>query len=236
MKLEHIEWDSHFFDLEIGRIICNNNVDESELKATINIAKQNYSLLYVVTPENNELNIKFVTDNGGKLVDKKIVYMLDIGDNNIESYSNIYDITGDKLNDNLLELTYLSGQYSRFLLDKQMPVNAFERLYQEWIEKSLSRELADKVFVYSEDDKILGFITIRIKENIGEIGLIAVSELVQGKRIGSKLIDTCINYLKQNSINQLTVPTQLPNNLACKFYEKYGFKKLSITNIYHFWL
>ncbi|VBB44613.1 GCN5-related N-acetyltransferase [uncultured Paludibacter sp.] len=238
MNLEYLQWDSDFFDLKIGRIICDKHFRESDLKEELNTAKKdNYSLLYVFTPERKVLTDEFQVLNQGKLVDRKIIYFVDdIEHKTLEKSTEIIDYSRGKLTDELLSLSYLSGQYSRFLLDENLQKNAFERLYKEWIEKSLSGKLADKVFVSLYEDKIVGFVTLKIKENNGEIGLIAVSEQTQGKRIGTKLIDVCIDYLNKKSIKKLTVPTQLNNIPARKFYEKYGFGKLSITNIYHFWI
>lgn len=237
MNIEYLKWDSDFFEMKIGKVIANKHIKEIYLKQLLNIAKtENYSLLYVFTPEKEIFSEKILSETNGNLVDRKTIYSLNIEKKTTKNHPEISDYSTGKLNDDLLELSYLSGHYSRFKLDKKLPNSSFKRLYKEWIEKSLNDNLADKVFVALDNEEIIGFVTLRIKESGGEIGLIAVSEKVQGKKYGTKLMDQCIQYLKEKSINTLLVPTQLENKQACKFYENYGFTIYSITNIYHFWI
>ncbi len=234
MKLEHLSWDSDFFGIKVGKISFNRS--ESELQLLLEDAKKkNYQLVYVFTHQETELSSEILNRWNGKLVDRKIVYKKEVSAD-IKEDKFVFPYSDTEINDDLLNLAYLSGQFSRFRLDKNLPERSFERMYKEWIIKSVSGELADKVFVVKEADRILGFVTLQIIENNGNIGLIAVDKDTQGKGLGTKLICSCENYLNQNAIETLTVLTQLDNLLACRFYEKYGFNAESITNIYHFWL
>lgn len=237
MILEYLQWDSDFFGLKIGRIVGDEKFAEKSLAILLNQAKiANYALLYIFLPEDYVINDVFLSKNKGNLVDKKNVYRKKLYKGSIILSDEIQDYTGKRLSTDLLNLTYLSGQFSRFNTDKNLPNDAFGRLYKTWIEKSLNGEIANKVFVSIKNNKIVGFATLKITDKIGEIGLIAVSETMQGQRIGSKLLDRCADFSKENGINILEVPTQSHNVSACKFYEKYGFEKFSTTNIYHFWI
>lgn len=235
MKLEHLDWDSDFFGFKIGRINFNNS--EDNLLLLLAEAKlQNYRLIYVFMDEHTVLNSNLLNQWHGKLVDRKIVYKKTVKGNKEEKSHLISVLKEAQISDELLRLVYLSGHFSRFRLDKNFPKGSFEKMYKEWIIKSLSGELADRVFVAKEKGKILGFVTLRIKNTSGEIGLIAVDNKTQGKGIGTQLTHACEKYLKEKSISCLRVPTQVDNSQACRFYEKYGFEKNTITNIYHFWL
>lgn len=238
MTLEYLNWDSIFFGLRIGRIALTDCLSESSLNQLLTQAKEEqYNLIYVFTPELIRLSPDILATKNGKLVDRKVLYEIDIRGKEIKPDNTIEDWTGKYLTDDILDLSYLSGQYSRFLTDNKMPTNAFQKMYKEWIDKSLSGILADKVFIARENKEIIGFSTLKINTDLkGEIGLISVAEKAQGKRYGTKLINQCVAYLKTNSIDNLAVPTQINNAAACKFYEHYGFSKYSITNIYHFWL
>ncbi len=235
MNLEFLDWDSSFFDINIGRIICEKDIDALETRL-LEAKRKAYSLLYVFMPETKFVTPAILNRYFGKLVDRKVNFRLDISKLNKLHSSDIRNYTGNSLTKELLDLSYLSGSYSRFLLDEKLPKSAFERLYKTWIEKSVSGELADRVFVWYHNNRIAGFVTLKIKDNEGEIGLIAVAEEAQGKQIGTKLLDACVHYLQQNKIPILNVPTQLHNQQACNFYKKYGFYQKNITNIYHFWL
>ena len=237
MNLEYLKWDSQFFGLKIGKIICSDKNYEPELNRLLTQARsETYSLLYVFSPEPILLNEDYLIRNNAFQVDKKTVYHLKINKKIMRLDDCIFDYTKKTISKNLLDLTYTSGQYSRFLLDKKMPKHAFENLYKVWIKKSLSKEIADKIFVARINHKVMGFVTLKAEHEKGKIGLIAVSKQVQGQKIGSKLIDACMLYLQKKSIYELFVETQIDNIQACGFYENYGFKKDLITNIYHFWL
>lgn len=234
MKLEYLAWDSDFFKKKIGRIqLLNHGLDT--LSSAIRQAKnENYDLVYVFSPENILIDNELLSKLRGTLVDRKIIYrqtfkpVLDIS-------PDVEDFNDGKLTKDLEELAYKSGIYSRFYLDKNFAHDDFYRLYYTWISKSVTGELADNVYVIRESDVIVGMVTLKSNENSGEIGLLAVSELTRGKGYGKKLIDTCKKVLSNVGIFVLDVPTQYDNKQACSFYEKCGFQKLSITNIYHFW-
>lgn len=239
MKLEYLDWDSGSFGFKIGLIVLDNSLSESLLNNLMEQAKEEkYKLVYVFTPEYTDLSNEILMEQNGKLVDRKILYRLNVSGNNVEYDDTILDWSAKKLTDDILQLSYLSGQHSRFFIDKKFPIEAFENLYKEWIDKSLSGHLADRVFVAIENKQIIGFVTLKINEDIrnGEIGLIAVSEQAQGRRYGTKLVNQCIAYIQEKSMRSLTVATQMDNVQGCLFYERYGFLKDKITNVYHFWL
>lgn len=111
--------------------------------------------------------------------------------------------------------------------------SCFEKMYLEWIKNSLNGSLADVVFVYKEQNKILGFVSLKIKNDFGQIGLISVSEKAQSKGIGNKLIKACDYYLYQHQIKTHKVVTQFDNIAACKLFENHNFTVESIAYIYH---
>jgi len=238
-RIEYLSWDSDFFVKKIGRLfITEANKLESFLK---DAATTGYQLIYVFGDKelffNKDILIKF----NGKLIDKKIVYekKIQIKEESLPFVSegiNIFEYINKKPTVELEQLAYISGRYSRFKLDNNFEENDFKRLYKIWLERSLSKEIADRVFVVKQNSKIIGFITLKYNENIGDIGLLAVDSYVQGKGYGKLLIQRCLLDLLKKEIYTINVSTQLDNKDACVFYEKCGFKTKSITNIYHFWL
>jgi dTDP-4-amino-4,6-dideoxy-D-galactose acyltransferase len=96
--------------------------------------------------------------------------------------------------------------------------------------------MADNVFVVKENDVIVGMIMLKIEGATGHLNLLAVAPEMQGRGYGKALINTCEKALFDKNIFNIELPTQVDNLPACKFYEKYGFKVKTITNIYHFWL
>jgi len=235
MKIEYLSWDSEFFGKKIGKINCCTS-DEMEFAKLLTEAQETgYQLLYIFDQDSLYFDQHILDTYNGRLVDTKVVYSLTINDLELkETIAKEYN--SQNLTDEFETLAYLSGNLSRFRLDKGFDPHDFYRLYKIWMTKSLSKEIADKVFVVSENEKIAGMVTLKINNEIGTIGLFAVSESVQGRGYGKNLINACSNELISKGIFQIEVPTQMENLKACSFYEKCGFNIKSITNIYHFWL
>lgn len=235
MNIVYLPWDSAFFNKKIGSINLQEpdwNLLASGLKI---VSTEGYQLLYVFLPETVFLNDEVLIQFNGKLVDRKAEFRLNFKDGLFNS-NLVEEYESTELTDDMEKLAYLSGTYSRFYTDKGFATDDYFRLYHTWISKSISKELANKVFVVKEHGKSVGMVTLKKQENGGKIGLIAVSDSVQGKGYGRQLIESCKKSLAESGIYRLDVATQFTNQTAYLFYEKCGFKKMSLTNIYHFWL
>jgi dTDP-4-amino-4,6-dideoxy-D-galactose acyltransferase len=234
---EILKWDSQFFGYKIASI-KQSNLGLNELKSTINDLKsQNVKLAYCfVRPEDriSNFNLKKVS---GLLVDEKITFFKRIAEAD--------DLTGSilvkpyRLNyttEKLKSIALQSGIYSRFKVDPNFKNNEFEKLYSEWIDKSVQKEIAEEVLVYYENEDIKGLITLGLKDNSGSIGLLAVDNEERGKAIGKKLVQSALMYFKEKRVNIVEVVTQTENKGACGFYRSLGFEVKSVLNIYHLWI
>ena len=232
-EIKLLTWDTDFFQKKIGRIDCSYDTDLSSL--LLQARKEGYELIYVFCNGSLFLPPDVLEKYNGSLVDRKVIY-----ENNkliskelsfpVEEYSSM------EASEKLEQLAYVSGSYSRFRLDPHFHPDDFYRMYKTWIAKSVTHEIADKVFVIRDNSQLCGMATLKISADKGVIGLIAVSPLSQGKGYGQILNDACCNELVKHNINTLEVATQLDNVSGCRFYEKCGFSVQSVTNIYHFWL
>lgn len=231
-SLKILDWDSLFFNKRIGKITWNESgINTQLIKLLRDAKKEKYDLIYLFC--NTKINNSILLNFNGKLVDTKVVYQKFLTkehpvNSSIESYSD------KKISPQLNELAHLSGAYSRFKTDDNFRPEDFINLYNEWLKKSVSREIADEVFIYTEDREIIGFVTVAIEDNIGHIGLIAVNPNYKGKNIGTLLLNKVDNFLNSKKINELHVPTQKENSTACNFYKKNNFNILTTKNIYHF--
>ena len=241
MKIEHLPWDTNFFSKKTGKVLIEKG-DEDIAKLIDHIidraAKEKYQLLYIFSNKHiDEIsNDKLVL----KLTDKKIVYTIDVSGIKLTAMENcekiVHEYTESKITPDLERLAYLSGYYSRFCRDDMFDENDFCRLFKTWLQNSLSGEIADKVFTTTDLDKITGFITLKYNNDTGHIGLIAVDESTQRKGYGKMLIQKCLIDLAKKKIGTMSVTTQLANKAACDFYVKCGFKKHSLTDVYHLWV
>ena len=235
MKIEYCTWDSGFFNKKIGKIEYDQSPEGDLIRLLQTAGEDGYQLIYVFGDEETFVPDTVLNQFNGRLVDRKCLYSKTINtDDSCESNAIEYQLT--ELTNDLESLALLSGTHSRFRLDKGFDNADFHRLYSIWMTRSLKKEIADKIFVVAESDKVMGMITLQLAEHVGHIGLCAVSESAQSKGYGSSLINACVNEVIAKHLHQLEVPTQMENVTACHFYEKCGFSIKSITNTYHFWL
>lgn len=108
----------------------------------------------------------------------------------------------------------------------------------------MNRSLADEVFVAIDEttSQTVGLITLkRFKDQLGvSIGLLAVSSSFRRRGIASALMSRAGLWASEctqwNPNGYISVVTQGENKTACQFYERFGFIKDVIQNIYHAWL
>ncbi len=136
----------------------------------------------------------------------------------------------------LVELALASGSYSRFKVDPQMPGACFKTLYQAWIHRSTTREIADEVLVAGEEGDLQAMVTIRLDGITAHIGLIAVEAAARGRGLGSGLIHAAEGWASERGALRMEVVTQGANQAACSLYERCGYQILSEEDVYHLWI
>lgn len=227
MKVSPLQWDSSFFGLRVAKAEISSNLDIEEI---MNMHKYEYDLIYVFAQQT--LTDETLQKFNGRLVDNKVILKKNVGDS--ESQLIISEYKEKEISKELYNLAIESGNHSRFKIDTRLPADSFERLYKTWINESVNGEFADKVYIYSHSNKIIGFVTVKIELEVGKIGLIAIDESYRGKGVGKQLIYKVESYLKEEDVKILTVATQKNNSAAMKFYQNIGFKEFESTLIYHF--
>jgi dTDP-4-amino-4,6-dideoxy-D-galactose acyltransferase len=227
-KIQYLEWDSKFFGYKIGKIIFDENINDTQLK----FDQEDYQLIYLFSKE--KLNNEFQKKINANLVDIKIEFIKKAVVVNSEFANHLEIKKINHITDDLLQLVYESGVYSRFKLDQNFKNNEFEKLYEAWINKALN-DFNSMVIGAFIDSKIVGFISLGIKQGIADIGLIAVDEHARGKHLGTLLLGEANNFAIKNNSEYLTVVTQENNIQAMKFYERNGFSVDKKNYIYHLW-
>lgn len=232
--VERLEWDSQFFGYPIGRIVFDKagQYDLNELFRQLISEKIRLTYLFVNVNE-KKLN-KDIVRKGCTLVDQKTLYSKTAEGHNTNS-DYIDEFEGTEIDESLIQLVLQAGLYSRFRLDPNFTKNEYERLYIEWLKKSLNKSIALKTFIVKKNSEIVGLTTLGEKLGFADIGLVAVDKNFRGQGIAVELIDFADNVAFDLGYKEIKVVTQLQNKGACRLYEKCNFQIENITNIYHFW-
>lgn len=225
MVIKTLDWDSLHFNTRIGSVqTAHLTQDQFEF---IEKQSDNYDLVYAFS---NSYDVALT-----KPINTKVYYLAHHSELKHIHSNHISEISNNQF-DRIYDLSIVAGQHSRFKLDPLFDPKAYEMLYTKWVEKSFSPNHI--VFGYIKDQTILGMISLKFDSfsSVANIELIGVDPDAQGMQVGTKLISACVNYTKQNSnMNYLSVQTQKENSLACKFYNKCGFKEQNSVNIHHIW-
>ncbi|MCU0422366.1 MAG: GNAT family N-acetyltransferase [Bacteroidia bacterium] len=225
MIINKLEWDSRFFGYPIGRIDVGQ-------QTSLNLKMLNlyeYKLIYLFSEK--ELLDVDNKENPIQLVDIKVQLGKSVNPNAI---INQHIVRIYSLSEQLIKLALQSGAYSRFKLDTHFKNNEFERLYTTWITNAID-DTSTVVYGYIYEGFLAGFITLSIKNNSADIGLIAVDEQKRGLQVGTKLLATADAFAVEQGIEKITVNTQFENKTAMNFYIKNNYNILNRSYIYHLW-
>ena len=235
MDYQLLTWDTEFFEIKTGRIIPTS-LQENQLASILEkMHQKGFQLAYWASDHQYAYDFQSYS---GILVDKKTTYEISLQNINLDSMSlpKTEPYSSSLPFSELEKLAVQSGAFSRFALDNRFPHEKFIALYKTWIQKSVSGEIANEVLVIRQNNNIAGMVTLSIKNEVGDIGLIAVDEKFRGKKLGQQLVYDSQRWFIQHGCHTAHVVTQGDNLPACNLYEKCRYQKIKIEFYYHFWL
>ena len=233
-----LTWDSDFFGFNVARIIPRA-LEQCRLNSLLDNQWSNgVRLVYWATDHLDQVAQTAALSCGGLLADRKITYrrLTQPIPSSGEGKSKLVEsLVKDSWSVEIDSLAMQIGQYSRFKLDIGFPPGAWVRLYQLWMLNSINRSIVDEVLVIRENGSVAGLVTIRIRDGVGEIGLLGVLEQYRGLGNGAALVCAALRWLCDRGVPEAIVVTQGENKAARGLYEHSGFSVSSIDNFYHFW-
>jgi dTDP-4-amino-4,6-dideoxy-D-galactose acyltransferase len=232
--IEPLKWDSEFFGYRVARIYLDQNGFDHLDNLFKQLVLEKFRVTYFFVPPQEKRIIKHIIKKGSILVDQKTKFSKTTEKHDKFS-NNITEFQNEMINEKLIQLVLKAGVYSRFCTDVNFTNKEYERLYIEWLEKSIKKKIAFKTFLANKGSDIVGITTLGEKEHYAYIGLVAVDENSRGHGIGYDLIQSADNEAFEIGLTKIKVVTQLKNKNACRLYEKCNFQIEDITNIYHYW-
>ena len=226
MKVILKGWDSNFFNLKVGEYKVENNIGQ-------NFNTADCDLIYCYSESEINLSFSNFLNSHSEIQSNYRKKLIPINYSHPEIF-HLNQLSEFNINE-LYELAYESGKYSRFKLDPKFSEKQFQALYKKWIDNSINSQIADIFLIFLDDEMITGFVTCIVGKDSASIGLLAVNQNEQGKGIGRILIHSLESYLHKSNIEILNVVTQSENNVAINFYKKMGFELINQKYIKHYW-
>jgi ribosomal protein S18 acetylase RimI-like enzyme len=117
----------------------------------------------------------------------------------------------------------------------QMPDNFLDKLSvkkraEKWKEIFSNPKTNQNTFIAESNSKILGFCNVgpsrddSAPNNVGELYGIYLDPRIQGQGIGSALMETGLNFLRELGFTKATLWVLKTNNSAISFYKAKGWK------------
>lgn len=232
-----LEWDSNFFGCRIGRV-HGEVLNRENATAIDNWAQQEkIDCLYFLADENESESIQIAEDFNYRLQDIRLEFDYPLSKQfSIPALADGYEIRPALPSDteSLIPLTQNSFVVSRFYNDPHFREKA-ESFYEIWLRRSIEKSFADEVFIITKDSEASAFISCKLSQNSGSIGLVGVAEAARGKQLGNYLVLTALDYFRKAGMEQATVVTQGRNIAAQRLYQACGFRTAQMRLWYHKW-
>jgi dTDP-4-amino-4,6-dideoxy-D-galactose acyltransferase len=232
-----LEWDSAFFGLTIARV-NSNRLDARTAAQVLDWCRdKQVGCLYFLADCNHAETLRLAEKNGFYLTDIRVTYEHSLRglQEQAEADPGIRMAVAQDL-EVLRGMVSSSYRDSRFYYDGHFPQEACDRLYETWIENSLSG-YARAVLVKGAPGQPEGFVTCDTPpaEAIGKIGLVGVSSSTRGRGIGQALVLASLNWFAGQGMKSVQVVTQGRNIPAQRLYQKCGFLLSEARFWYHCW-
>ena len=240
-------WDSEFFGVAIGQVGAGR-VTAPDLAAVVEQARLDaVECLYLLVDAADRDAIAAAERTGFSLTDVRLTMGRDLQAGGWRTGAPRADSirtarTGDIVP--LKSLARVSHRNTRFHRDPRFDPARSDEMYAVWIERSITGELADAVWVVDVDGVPRGYMTMAKRETdaagVGDpaavIGLVAVAEDYRGRGYGDRLMDAALEWSTAQGLTHARVVTQGTNPTSVRFYERAGFAVSRVELWYHHWM
>ena len=234
LSVEFLAWDTEFFGQRIARITATR-LTPPELDEVLRWCEveQIDCLYFLADPAPNTITLAERT--GFHLVDVRILLQKNIaaGDS-FQSHDSELRQCCDADIPLLRQLAASSYQDTRFYNDSRFPSDRCDEFYATWIEKAC-HGYEDVVLVSVDGNSPTGFITGKVADKHGTIGLVGVAAAAQGQGIGKRLLSAAMHWFSSSGAETVSVVTQGSNVAAQRLYQSAGFRTHSMHLWYHRW-
>lgn len=230
----YLDWDSNFWGIQIGRLVENRLDAQTVLNSLQWCADHRIDCLYYLADASDLISIREAENGGFRYADIRVTYTKELSAGDHQEDSSIRFALKSDL-DHLLPIAGSAYRCSRFYSDPNFDRIRCNEFYKTWLANSLAG-YASAIWVAAPANTPQGYVTChRPSAQVGQIGLIGISEQSRGQGIGEKLLVSVERWLLDQGALSACVVTQGRNLSAQRFYEKCGYRVSSVQLWMHWW-
>ncbi len=230
----YLSWDSDFFGFNVCEILVGSFEKYNSNFILNDLLDSNIKLAYHTS--NLPLEPKILSNNKYEVVEviRKVPILKKLSKSSpVNPKISLFNESFPT--EDLIKLAQLAGRQGRFGMDPNISEVVCDRLFEKWIINSVNKQIADEVYVYKENNRIVGFSTTKIVKGVGFAPLFAVERDYEGKGIAFALMSALENIFLSKGCKEVYSDAQEMNKKALKVYERYGFIFQKPQYVYHFW-
>ncbi len=228
---ERLAWDSAHFGLEIGRV----GTDAPDEAATWMRAEA-IDVAYRLTPITRLAEVDGFVRAGFRLVDLRVELDLALGARPVPDVAPAPVRVGTPADlDALGPVAAAAYGDSRFYQDGRFEPARCDALYRVWLERSLTGERAERVFVAGPPGAAVGFVTCALDADVGSIGLVGVAAEARGQGLAGAMLAEALGWLEERGASRVRVVTQGRNVAAQRLYQAFAFRTRELQCWLHGW-
>jgi len=242
-QIHPVDWESAFFGFPIGSLDIPADFSLQELQESLRRGQQRFRLVYVFRQEFGPESLESL-DVPCLRCDQRMTFKKTISASVASIDEHIKAYTSTICSKQIEALAIKSGVMSRFKRDPELSVQ-YERLFLTWINNSVSGGLADSIWTWRENNRMVGMVTVRCARRVhpgngrmereARIGMLAVDEAFRRRGIAVSLLKTCDFWCHTLDIPTASIVTQSDNAATIALCEKSGFELAEKDSIYHYW-
>ncbi len=226
-------WDSDFFGFPTAQTTTGSPTEMETREIMEWCQRSGIRCLYLLADAADTDTLRIVEKAGFRLADLRITLALSPLVDTLPTEA-VREATWQDLAQ-LKEIATTSHRDSRFYHDPGFPRELCDKLYETWIERSVTSDFAQQVFVAELNGRLVGYVSCHLDTRGARIGLLAVDEQARGRGFGTRLIRQALYFFREHSCTSVTVVTQGRNLGAQRLYQKSGFRTQSVELWYHKW-
>jgi GNAT superfamily N-acetyltransferase len=238
VRIEASPFDSTHYGLSIGRLVRDDSDGPSELSAAIETARrEGFAVVFLRLADDDPLRDALARD-GHAPVDTLVTSTLGRDRVAIPGNDAVAIEHHDRIEDPadvaaIAAITAESIRRSHLHADPRLPIARTREVYAAWARNDVTGR-AQRTITARIDGEIIGYLTVLTTPGTAVIDLVTVAPRWHGRRVGSRLIASFIDWIGDRAI-VATVGTQA-DNPALRLYASCGFVPTATHCTYHLWL